>query len=594
MRSVTDAVSIVSIILINAGNGVAGKMNSWKAIENDPWHYIPIFMRRRLTISQILANLAGASIVLSYFTFIDEVRSVQEIKNTLAVAAIMFIGLVILAMTLHRSWQKDLMDYIRLKAKGREVAPELNKKAQRKILNMPFRSAMISLLNWVLAAFIMSIYINLGLVEESLSVRFFEIVRTFVGIIVSGVVVCAIVFFTTEISCRRIYPYFFPHGGVVKISGVYRLRLHLRIIITFVLASILPMILMAVLSYNKARLMLVMNPEEVIQSLSYLTAFLLAVALATAIILSRLSATGIVNPVSQMVKAMIQVEKGDLSASVPVSSNDELGVLAENFNRMTEGLKERYHMRQSLDLAMQVQQNLLPKGNIKHKGFDIAGKSIYCDETGGDYYDYIISGSTEHERIGVAIGDVSGHGIPSALLMATVRSSLRQRSSFSGSAASIINDVNRQLVLDVEDSGQFMTMFYLSIDPVQKQLQWVRAGHDAAIFYDPGTNAFEELGGSGIALGVDENWNFEAYSKTGLRPGQIILLSTDGIWEARDRDGEMFGKEPIYDILLDNSSLSANEILEAIIGSLNTFQNGTRIEDDITLVVIKINRLSPD
>ena len=564
-------------------------MNSWKEIEENPWHYIPIFIQRRLTILQIFANLAGASIVMYYFNYIDEVRPVQEIKNTLAVGAIMFIGLTILAVTLHRNWQKDLIDYIRLKANGREVAPELNRRVQRKILNMPFRSSMISLLNWVLAAFIMSTYINWGPVEETLSNRFFDVARTFVGIILSGVVVCAIVFFTTEIFCRRIYPYFFPHGGVVKTPGVYRLRLHLRMIITFVLASILPMILMAVLSYNKARLMLVMNPEEVIQSLFYLTAFLLAVALTTTIVLSRLSSSGILNPVSQMVKAMVKVEKGDLSASVPVSSNDELGVLADNFNRMTEGLKERYRMRQSLDLAMQVQQNLLPKGNLKRKGFDIAGRSIYCDETGGDYYDFIISGSGENERIGVAIGDVSGHGIPSALLMATVRSSLRQRSSFAGSAASIINDVNRQLVLDVEDSGQFMTMFYLSIDPIRKQLQWVRAGHDAAIFYDPGTNAFEELGGSGIALGVDENWNFKTYSKTGLRPEQIILLSTDGIWEARNRHGEMFGKKPINDILPDNSSLSANEILEAILGSLHTFQNGTRIEDDITLVVVKIN-----
>jgi sigma-B regulation protein RsbU (phosphoserine phosphatase) len=265
-----------------------------------------------------------------------------------------------------------------------------------------------------------------------------------------------------------------------------------------------------------------------------------------------------------------------------------LGVLAENFNRMTEGLKERYRMRKSLDLAMQVQQNLLPKGDLNHRGFDIAGQSIYCDETGGDYYDFIISHSGENERIGVAIGDVSGHGIPSALLMATVRSSLRQRSSFAGSAASIINDVNRQLVSDVEDSGQFVTMFYLSIDPTQRQLQWVRAGHDGAIFYDPDNDAFEELGGLGIALGVDENWGFTEYSKTGLRQGQIILLSTDGIWEARNRNGDMFGKQPVYDILRANSAKGAKQVLDVILDSLKTFQNGTRIEDDITLVVVKI------
>ena len=152
-----------------------------------------------------------------------------------------------------------------------------------------------------------------------------------------------------------------------------------------------------------------------------------------------------------------------------------------------------------------------------------------------------------------------------------------------------MNDVNRQLVLDVEDSGQFMTMFYLSIDPIQRQLQWVRAGHDAAILYDPGANVFEELGGAGIALGVDQNWNYQENSKTDLRTDQIILLSTDGIRETRNRNGVMFGKEPIYDILTNNSSLSANEILQAILESLKNFQNGTRIEDDITLVIVKIN-----
>jgi sigma-B regulation protein RsbU (phosphoserine phosphatase) len=103
-------------------------------------------------------------------------------------------------------------------------------------------------------------------------------------------------------------------------------------------------------------------------------------------------------------------------------------------------------MQQSLNLAKEVQQNLLPKSNLKVNGFDIAGKSVYCDETGGDYYDFITIDDAAEQKIGVAIGDVSGHGIPSALLMATVRSSLRQRASLPGSTAKIISDVNRQLV----------------------------------------------------------------------------------------------------------------------------------------------------
>jgi sigma-B regulation protein RsbU (phosphoserine phosphatase) len=165
---------------------------------------------------------------------------------------------------------------------------------------------------------------------------------------------------------------------------------------------------------------------------------------------------------------------------------------------------------------------------------------------------------------------------------------LRQRSSLPGGVANIISDVNRQLVHDVEDSGQFVTMFYLTVDPIKMRLQYVRAGHDPAIFYDPNTDAFEELGGTGMALGVDKNWNVKAYTKTTLKNGQIIFLSTDGIWEARNLQGEMFGKEPIYDIIRNNSALSANEILNAMTESLKSFQKGAKIEDDITLVIIKI------
>ena len=117
-------------------------------------------------------------------------------------------------------------------------------------------------------------------------------------------------------------------------------------------------------------------------------------------------------------------------------------------------------MRQSLNMAKEVQQNLLPKNRPDFKGLDIAGKSIYCDETGGDYFDYHDLSEGDHEKLGVAIGDVSGHGVAAALLMATVRAALRQRIALKGSLRDIISDVNRQVVSDVEESGQFIGLFY--------------------------------------------------------------------------------------------------------------------------------------
>jgi sigma-B regulation protein RsbU (phosphoserine phosphatase) len=250
--------------------------------------------------------------------------------------------------------------------------------------------------------------------------------------------------------------------------------------------------------------------------------------------------------------------------------------------------REQDRIKQSLHLAREVQQNLLPHRPPEIEGLDIAGKSIYCDETGGDYYDFITT-DQEGGRIAIAVGDVSGHGISSALLMATVRSSLHQRSALpGGSSADIITDVNRQLSRDVEDSGQFMTMFFLNIDPEGKSLQWVRAGHDPAIFYDPKTDLFEDLGGKGIALGINEDVLFQDNEKAGLEKGHLIFLSTDGIWEALNPSGEMFGKARVCEILREHASSSAEAIIDSVIEGLHRFTKGVILEDDITLVIVKL------
>jgi sigma-B regulation protein RsbU (phosphoserine phosphatase) len=255
---------------------------------------------------------------------------------------------------------------------------------------------------------------------------------------------------------------------------------------------------------------------------------------------------------------------------------------------MTEGLKERYRLQHSLDLAKEVQQNLLPRKDPVVKGLDVAGRSIYCDETGGDYFDYLSSSELGPAKFGVLIGDVSGHGIPSALLMATARAFMRQRSSKSGSMAEVVSDVNRQLTRDVEDTGRFMTLFYLMIDLDTHDMSWVRAGHDPAVWYDPPTDQFEELHGDGMALGVDENLQFVQYQKSGLKEGQILLLSTDGLWETQNPARNMFGKNRIYEIIRQKSAASARGILDTIVAELESFRQNLEPEDDITLVVIKV------
>ena len=546
---------------------------------------------RMLTWSHIGANLIGAGIVTSYFVFFDRVFPAMQIQNTFYAVGLMFPVLVLIAISSMRHWQKDLNLFIRLHSQNREIGVDLQKIVQRKILDVPYRSALVSLFCWFLAAITMTTY-SLGLEfrgADTLAGEIGEGIRVFIGCIIGGIIVAAIIYFITEAKCRQIWPYFFPHGGLAKTPGVFRLKLRIRMQVIFLLASIFPLILMAVLSYNKARMMLTTDPTEVIQSLLYLTAFLLIVTLAVAIILSRVFSTGIIDPVGRMETAMARIEKGDLTATVTVDSNDELGVLAENFNQMTEGLKDRYRMQRSLDLAKEVQQNLLPEKDPQFPGLDIAGISIYCDETGGDYFDFFDNVGANANNYGVVIGDVSDHGIPSALLMASARAFLRQRSALSGSIADVVSDVNRQLTRDVEDTGRFITLFYLLIDRVNHRLSWVRAGHEPAVLYDPAADRFEELSGKGMALGIEECWQYTGENRAELAVGQIILLSTDGLWETRNASDEMFGKQAIYEIIRKHSEETAAEIQDAILTELNRFQQGVEATDDITLVIIKIN-----
>ncbi len=539
---------------------------------------------------QIAANLIGAIIVTSYFVFFDRVFAAMRVQNTFVVVGIMFPVLAVIAFFFFNFWMKDLERFLQLTAQNKQIEPDLRKKAQRKILEMPFFSALVSFFNWFLAAITMTIF---SIIADSsntapLMVDLIDGLRVFIGCIIGGIITAAIIFFITETKCRQIWPYFFPAGGLASTPGVFRLRLRARMLIIFVLASILPLILMAVLSYNKASMMLEMDPGQVIQSLLYLTAFLLAVTLAVAVILSRSFSTGIIDPIRQMQAAMAKVEKGDLSANVTVNSNDELGALGENFNQMTEGLKDRYRLRQSLDLAKEVQQNLLPAADPLFPGLDIAGRSIYCDETGGDYFDFFDSADKNAQKYGVVIGDVSDHGIPSALLMASARAFLRQRTTLAGNIADIVGDVNRQLTQDVEDTGRFITLFYLQIDTDNRRLSWVRAGHEPALLFDPASGRFDELSGEGIALGVDADWRFSENQRENLTDGQIILLSTDGIWEARDPQDQMFGRQAVCDIIRQHAHATSAQIQDAILAELDRFQQGVTAADDTTLVVIKV------
>jgi sigma-B regulation protein RsbU (phosphoserine phosphatase) len=288
----------------------------------------------------------------------------------------------------------------------------------------------------------------------------------------------------------------------------------------------------------------------------------------------------------KIVDAFRRLAQGDFSVRLNFRLKDERNLMITTFNEIVPKLEEHLRMSTALGLAQEVQQSLLPEDDPTLQGFDIAGSSVYCDETGGDYYDFI---AIDQDRLAVVVGDVSGHGVSSALLMATARALIMLRASMPGQAAGIINDVNKHLSLDSYHTGNFMTFFYCELTSTERKVCWVRAGHDPALLYDSDTGQFDELKGHGLALGVDYTFEYDEFHRI-LAPGQIVLIGTDGIWEMHNEAGEMFGKDRVKEIIRNNISATAKEIIAAITDALNKFRGNKQPEDDITMVVIKVQR----
>ncbi len=312
-----------------------------------------------------------------------------------------------------------------------------------------------------------------------------------------------------------------------------------------------------------------------------------AVVIALVTVIALLGARRVSQPILAMAAAARRLAQGDFSARVGYAASDERGEVIQALDEMGPKLEDLLRLKQSLALAQEVQQNLLPAGPPAVEGYDICGLSRYCDETGGDYIDFFPTSEQEDDGLVVCVGDVSGHGLPSALLMATARAELRALTAAPGGLAEHVSTANRLLCQDISNSSRFMTLFVLELRPAEKSVRWVRAGHDPALLYRPVDDAFEELDGEGVLLGVMADFVYQAYEREFATSGDIIVLGTDGIWEARNPNDEMFGKERLMNLIRDNASRSAKAIQDAVIAALDDFLGGRPQEDDVTLAVIK-------
>jgi phosphoserine phosphatase RsbU/P len=247
---------------------------------------------------------------------------------------------------------------------------------------------------------------------------------------------------------------------------------------------------------------------------------------------------------------------------------------------------EKKRLDHDLEIARDIQRILLPAEAPKLNGFEISGLNVPARQVSGDYFDYV---KVDDERLGVAIADVSGKGVPASLIMAICRSVLRSQAIGNPSPADVLQKVNRQLYPDIKED-MFISTAYLILDHVRGSVTLARAGHDAPFLYTHKTQTVTPLKPPGMVVGIDSGDVFDRLTKdvaVPLERDDCILLYTDGITEALDDQGNEFGLERTIEAVRDSARKGAEAIVTRLIDDLRNFVGSTPQNDDITLIAIR-------
>ncbi len=240
-------------------------------------------------------------------------------------------------------------------------------------------------------------------------------------------------------------------------------------------------------------------------------------------------------------------------------------------------------IEEELNFATDIQTNLLPKLNPQIDGFDIAGKSIPAKEVGGDYYDFIL---IDENKNGICLGDISGKGMPAAMLMANLQATLRGQALFSSSAGECLTRANKLLYRST-DLQKFATLFYGILDSSKSIFHFSNAGHNPPFLIDSAKKV-TRLTKGGTVLGFMEDYQFEEDSIK-LNAGDMVIIYSDGITEALNKNNEEFGEDRLFVALTENIKSTADTLIEKVFDAVKIFVKDVPQSDDITIVVIKKN-----
>jgi serine phosphatase RsbU (regulator of sigma subunit) len=236
-----------------------------------------------------------------------------------------------------------------------------------------------------------------------------------------------------------------------------------------------------------------------------------------------------------------------------------------------------------LHIAQQIQQNLFPRSPPKTIGFEISGASWSAEATGGDYFDYI---PMQDGGLTLAIGDVSGHGLGPALLMAALRAYLRAFLLTRTDVSEIVALLDAALEPDAPP-GRFATLLLIRMDPVSRSIVYSSAGHLPAYVLNSEGAIKRVLHATGIPLAIDRSSSYDAVKIPPLDPGDLLLMITDGVVEATDGNGVQFGTERLLSVVRANLVQTAEAITAALHGAIAEYSRSSALEDDMTVIVVK-------
>ena len=256
-------------------------------------------------------------------------------------------------------------------------------------------------------------------------------------------------------------------------------------------------------------------------------------------------------------------------------------IRVENTRLLEEHLEQQQYERE-LQLAREIQQRFQPTAPPQVPGYELQGISFPSYQIGGDYYDFIPCGDG---RLVVALGDVSGKGTAAALLMSSLHAAVHAQVASCRPITETLGAVNRYLA-DNTPANRFVTLFYAELDPATGALAFVNAGHNPPLIAHGADGTLEQLGAGGLPLGILPDYDYRE-GRTQLRPGDVLVVYSDGVTETQDPQGDEFGTTRLHEVVLQNIRLTASGIRDKIEAALSAFAQGTPAVDDITLVIVK-------